>query len=83
MKLIKTDRIKTPLTAEEIEEAKEIFGSRRYADYGSSSKRQDRTICTVFCNQTGFRRTDICENSKEKFYILLCTCAVTRALHLE
>ncbi|GFQ91937.1 integrase catalytic domain-containing protein [Trichonephila clavata] len=23
------------------------------------------------------------KNSKEKFYILLCTCAVTRALHLE
>ncbi|GFS52840.1 integrase catalytic domain-containing protein [Trichonephila inaurata madagascariensis] len=23
------------------------------------------------------------KNSKEKFHILLCTCAVTRALHLE
>ncbi|GFY57936.1 integrase catalytic domain-containing protein [Trichonephila inaurata madagascariensis] len=23
------------------------------------------------------------KNSREKFYILLCTCAVTRALHLE
>ncbi|GFY69650.1 integrase catalytic domain-containing protein [Trichonephila inaurata madagascariensis] len=30
-----------------------------------------------------FARPIYVKNSKEKFYILLCTCAVTRALHLE
>ncbi|GFY62146.1 integrase catalytic domain-containing protein [Trichonephila inaurata madagascariensis] len=55
----------------------------KYADYGSSSRDRIEQSPPFAVTGLDFARPIYVKNSKEKFYILLCTCAVTRALHLE
>ncbi|GFY20313.1 integrase catalytic domain-containing protein [Trichonephila clavipes] len=118
MKLIKTDRIETPLNAEEIEEAEETWIKKVQAEnfgIGINCFKKNKNLpkdsktreLNPFLNERGtqimaplprdrieqyppfavtgldFAGPIYVKNSKENFYILLCTCAVTRALYLE
>ncbi|GFY38284.1 uncharacterized protein TNIN_268911 [Trichonephila inaurata madagascariensis] len=80
MKLKKTNRIKTLLMAEEIEEAEEIWIKEIMAPLLSDRIEQSPPFAVTGLDFAGPIHIKI---SKEKFYILLCTCAVTRALHFE